>query len=194
MWNIYNSFKSKMDYKFGVALFVSAIICTAQALPPCTCTRNYLPICGSNGETYSNQCLLDCARYNTHQDITVVKQGPCEGEQQAVVVGEECVCPFNYLPVCGSDGSTYPNQCSLDCKKKHFPGLALRHAGACVEATEAPLCVCTREKKPVCGSNGNTYANDCLLNCATIQDNTLSIAHYGPCEDKVKIVDHIQLY
>ncbi|KAF9801930.1 hypothetical protein SFRURICE_016180 [Spodoptera frugiperda] len=185
-----------MDYKFGVALFVSAIICTAQALPPCTCTRNYLPICGSNGETYSNQCLLDCARYNTHQDITVVKQGPCESEQQTVVVGESCVCPLLYLPVCGSDGSTYPNECNLNCKKQDFPGLALRHAGACVEANEeAPVCVCTREKKPVCGSNGNTYANTCLLNCASAKDATLRMAHPGPCQDRVNIQEpRVQLY
>ncbi|KAJ8715241.1 hypothetical protein PYW08_005222 [Mythimna loreyi] len=176
-----------MDFKFGVLLAFTAYICSSQALPPCTCTRNYTPICGSDGETYSNQCLLDCANYNNHKDIVAVKDGPCEGFQPVVV---ECVCPFNYLPVCGTDGTTYSNQCSLNCQKQRSADLEVKHNGPCVEpTTEALTCLCTREKKPVCGSDGVTYSNSCLLNCATAKDNTLSIAKYGPCDDQVRVAD-----
>ncbi|XP_047032450.1 thrombin inhibitor rhodniin-like [Helicoverpa zea] len=176
-----------MAFKFGLLLFVSAYICSTQALPPCTCTRNYLPVCGSDGTTYANPCLLECAQYTSKQDITVAKQGPCDG-----IVPEVCICPLNYLPVCGTDGETYGNECSLNCEKARKVGLQLKHNGACgSEKAEEPVCTCTREKKPVCGSDGKTYNNDCLLNCATIQNSMLSIASYGPCEDKVKVVDNI---
>ncbi|KAJ8712520.1 hypothetical protein PYW07_005362 [Mythimna separata] len=177
-----------MDFKFGVLLVFSAIICSSIALPPCTCTRNYLPICGSDGETYSNQCLLDCANYNTHKNIVAVKEGPCDGNLPVVEL--ECICPFNYLPVCGTDGVTYSNQCGLNCQKQRNAGLEVKHMGQCVEAsTEAFQCMCGRDKKPVCGSDGNTYSNACLLNCATAKDSSLFIANYGPCDDKVKVVE-----
>lgn len=171
----------------GVLLVFTAYICSSQALPPCTCTRNYVPICGSDGETYNNQCLMDCVNYSSHRNIVAVREGPCEGALPTVF---DCVCPFNYLPVCGTDGSTYPNQCNLDCARQRTAGLEMKYAGPCVEpTTEGFACFCTREKKPVCGSDGNTYSNDCLLNCATAKDNTLSIAKYGPCEDNVQIVE-----
>lgn len=105
----------------GVLLVVSAYICTTQALPPCTCTRNYQPICGSDGSTYANQCLLECAQYTTKKDITAVREGPCEDP-----LSEE-------KPVCGSDGTTYSNDCLLNCATKNNHRLSIEHYGPCTD-------------------------------------------------------------
>ncbi|XP_043479507.1 serine protease inhibitor dipetalogastin-like [Leptopilina heterotoma] len=47
----------------------------------CPCPRNYDPLCGSDGRTYNNQCLFDCAlreRIEKNEPIiTVVSHTPC---------------------------------------------------------------------------------------------------------------------
>lgn len=42
-----------------------------------------------------------------------------------------CICTANYLPVCGSDGQTYGNECSLNCQQKTKVGLEVAHQGEC---------------------------------------------------------------
>ncbi|ERE83357.1 putative UPF0439 protein C9orf30 isoform 1 [Cricetulus griseus] len=41
------------------------------------CHTNYIPVCGSNGDTYQNECFLRRAACKHQKDITVVARGPC---------------------------------------------------------------------------------------------------------------------
>uniref|UniRef100_A0A8U8BGP1 Ovomucoid n=1 Tax=Geospiza parvula TaxID=87175 RepID=A0A8U8BGP1_GEOPR len=81
------------------------------------------------------------------------------------------VCPRNYAPVCGTNGRTYPNECSL-CRD-FFRNRALdkKHDGRCVRVCgfNTP---CTTEYSPICGTNGITYRNKCHF-CTAVT--------YGEC-------------
>uniref|UniRef100_A0A8C5S560 Kazal-like domain-containing protein n=1 Tax=Laticauda laticaudata TaxID=8630 RepID=A0A8C5S560_LATLA len=41
------------------------------------CHTNYIPVCGSNGDTYQNECFLRRAACKHQKDITVVARGSC---------------------------------------------------------------------------------------------------------------------
>lgn len=83
-----------------------------QELNQVACIEVYEPVCGSNGQTYSNSCHAGRA------GVEIASQGECQGQAS-------CVCPMNYAPVCGSNGQTYSNSCAANCAGVTFS------SGAC---------------------------------------------------------------
>ncbi|KFG28147.1 Kazal-type serine protease inhibitor domain-containing protein [Toxoplasma gondii VAND] len=113
--------------KLGFVVATGAMylaVCKAQpdeTKPVCTCPKILAPVCGVNGKTYGNQCLLECDQVN------LLKEGPCSpappgGDEEEIPV----VCPLNELPVCGSDGVTYGNDCFRKAARVKWA-----HDGAC---------------------------------------------------------------
>ncbi|KAG7311988.1 hypothetical protein JYU34_001429 [Plutella xylostella] len=170
----------------------------AENSDPCTCTRTYKPVCGSNGETYNNECLLNCVAatdMTASSPVAKIHDGPCLPAESHVIVADAngvqvaenspdpCTCTRAYKPVCGTNGETYNNECLLNCVASTSSGVALKHVGACGSGTGAPSnkCDCGRDLEPVCGSNGVLYNNKCLFDCALTWNTGMTVVHPSRC-------------
>ncbi|XP_071945465.1 agrin-like isoform X3 [Antedon mediterranea] len=95
--------------------------------PKCVCSEGCIevqaPVCGSDGVTYSNECVLRVEACKTEANTSVASLGLCdECADVTCEFGAECdrgmcqcqtVCPLNFQPICGEDGKTYDNECSM---------------------------------------------------------------------------------
>lgn len=167
-------------------------VCDQEVPPPPTpprcplgCTREYLPVCASDGRTYNNMCLLNMTACKD-PTVFVVSAGPCAEtpeEGQTVPRSPQCPqgCTREYLPVCASDGRTYNNMCLFDMAACKDPSLKVVFEGRCDEESDSCNEICPFDYNPVCGNDGITYSNECTLQLAICRDPSIKPALLGPC-------------
>lgn len=119
-----------------------------RALAAGACISLYQPVCGKDGEIYSNACVAA----SEGAEVACEGECPCLGGKP---------CPAIYAPVCGVDGVSYDN----DCIATGNETTAACNGPCPCEGSGTP---CPDISAPVCGVDFFTYESACKAGATPI--------------------------
>ncbi|KAM5152096.1 tomoregulin-2 isoform 1-T2 [Mantella aurantiaca] len=135
------------------------------------CPHDYIPVCGSNGVTFRNECYLRGAACKQQSEILVVSEGSCVAEG-------------------GSGSGDGANEGSGETSQKETSTCDICQFGAeCDEDAEDVWCVCNIDCShisfnPVCASDGKSYDNPCQIKEASCQkQEKIEVKYLGRCQE-----------
>ncbi|KAF6116595.1 transmembrane protein with EGF like and two follistatin like domains 2 [Phyllostomus discolor] len=135
------------------------------------CNNDYVPVCGSNGESYQNECYLRQAACKQQSEILVMAEGSCATDA-------------------GSGSGDGVHEGSGETSQKETSTCDICQFGAeCDEDAEDVWCVCNIDCSqtnfnPLCASDGKSYDNACQIKEASCQkQEKIEVMSLGRCQD-----------
>jgi len=181
-----------------VFLFASAHGASKFTKESCdrACPMTYKPLCGTDGNTYSNFCVFENALCGVPSDraFKVAYKGACKtATKRNGRINCERACPMNYQPLCGTDGNTYVNSCVFEnalCGVPSANAFKVAYEGPCkseIKRNGKIHCerACPMNYQPLCGTDGNTYVNACVFEnalCGVSSSDAFKVAYEGACK------------
>ncbi|XP_078802632.1 follistatin-related protein 3 [Oryzias latipes] len=121
--------------------------------PDCSHLSKKHAVCGSDGNSYKDECALLMARCMGHPDLEVMYQGECKKSCSNVV------CPGTHTCVTDQTNSAH-----------------------CVMCRTMPCPIPSQSEQPICGNDNITYPSACHLRRATcFLGRSIGVRHYGHC-------------
>ncbi|GAB1289362.1 Agrin [Apodemus speciosus] len=163
-------------------------------LRPENCPAQHTPICGDDGVTYENDCVMSRIGATRGLLLQKVRSGQCQTRDQcpqtckfnSVCLSrrghprcscDRVTCDGAYRPVCAQDGHTYDNDCwrqQAECRQQQ--AIPLKHQGPCVLTfwQDEVLRLPARSPQPEDGK-------ECGLSTTSSPDQTPSPCHGVQC-------------
>uniref|UniRef100_A0AAV1VI41 Kazal-like domain-containing protein n=1 Tax=Peronospora matthiolae TaxID=2874970 RepID=A0AAV1VI41_9STRA len=175
---------------------------TTSNTPPKACDSDCVAeqgyVCGSDGQTYYDNCRLVAANCTSGEPIIQLSKGWCPGYSSFRPGTGFSNCTEDSPCVCGSDNVTYDNICKLEEAAAQTSKLTFAREGACDPVPDSPKpdgpskefeesCLCLHVEGNACGSDGVTYSSICDLVDAKCNDPTKADLEKVPCEEDLPI-------
>lgn len=157
-----------------------------QSLCICpSCLDEFNPVCGSNGVSYSSECIMRAENCEEKKNVSVLYRGQCDVcDNIKCHHGSQCKngtcvclqqCPELEKPVCASNDITYINECAMQRARCELAmNLKVVHPGECEEQSgsgSGDLCdetTCRYDGQCVLDSNGFPECK-CRFSCPALR-------------------------